>query len=87
MRRLREHEKLGLIIFEDLGLEFAMRFDRHVGLGERINVQVTFADPRQEMIRFKEVLAAVEEEKTEEKTEEKAEETKTERAEEPVEVE
>ncbi|MEM6450597.1 MAG: ribonuclease R family protein [Cyanobacteria bacterium P01_D01_bin.105] len=56
VRWLREHERLGLIIFEDLGLEFAMRFDRAVGLGERINVQVSFADPRQEMIRFKEVL-------------------------------
>lgn len=92
VRWLREHEQLGLIIFEDLGLEFAMRFDRHVGLGERINVQVTFADPRQEMIRFKELFAAAEEEKAgeekvgEEKAEE-AEETKTARAEEPVEVE
>ncbi len=57
VRWLREHEFLGLIIFEDLGLEFAMRFDRAVGLGERINVQVSFADPRQEMIRFKEVRA------------------------------
>ena len=35
VRWLREHEKLGLIIFEDLGLEFAMRFDRHLALGER----------------------------------------------------
>ncbi len=56
VRWLREHEGLGLIIFEDLGLEFAMRFDRSVALGERINVQVSFADPRQEIIRFKEVL-------------------------------
>ena len=83
VRWLREHEQLGLIIFEDLGLEFAMRFDRHVGLGERINVQVTFADPRQEMIRFKEVFAAVEEERPEEE----AEEIEQEKAEEPVEVE
>ena len=79
VRWLREHEQLGLIIFEDLGLEFAMRFDRHVGLGERINVQVTFADPRQEMIRFKEVLVVVEEEKTKE--------IEAEPAEDPVEAE
>ena len=56
VRWLREHESLGLVIFEDYGLEFAMRFDRTVALGERIDVQVSFADPRQEMIRFKEVL-------------------------------
>jgi len=56
VRWLREHERLGLIIFEDLGLEFAMRFDRSLGLGDRVQVQVSFADPRQEMIRFKEIL-------------------------------
>ena len=56
VRWLREHEGLGLIIFEELGLEFAMRFDRSVALGERIDVQVSFADPRQEIIRFKELL-------------------------------
>ncbi len=56
VRWLREHEGLGLIIFEDLGLEFAMRFERSVALGERINIQVSFADPRQEIIRFKELL-------------------------------
>ena len=55
VRWLREHERLGLIILEDTGLEFAMRFDRSVPLGDRIEVRVTFADPRQEMIRFKEM--------------------------------
>ncbi|MEO0707183.1 MAG: ribonuclease R family protein [Cyanobacteria bacterium J06649_5] len=55
VRWLREHERLGLIILEDTGLEFAMRFDRPVPLGDRITVQVSFADPRQEIIRFKEI--------------------------------
>ena len=55
VRWLREHESLGLIILEETGLEFAMRFDRAVPLGDRINVRVSFADPRQEIIRFKEV--------------------------------
>ncbi|MEM8505087.1 MAG: ribonuclease R family protein [Cyanobacteria bacterium P01_D01_bin.1] len=58
VRWLREHEGLGLIIFEDLGLEFVMRFDRAVAVGERLTVQVSYADPRQEMIRFKEVITA-----------------------------
>jgi exoribonuclease II len=70
VRWLREHEFLGLIIFEDLGLEFAMRFDRFVGLGDRIQVQVIFADPRQEMIRFQEVLATATEEPAKEWVEE-----------------
>ena len=60
VRWLREHERLGLIIFEDLGLEMVMRFSRNVPVGERLQVSVSYADPRQEMIRFKEVLAVVE---------------------------
>lgn len=60
MRWLREHERLGLIIFEDLGLEMVMRFERNVAIGERLRVSVSYADPRQETIRFKEVLAVTE---------------------------
>ena len=60
VRWLREHDRLGLIIFEDLGLEMVMRFDRDVPVGDRLRVSVSYADPRQEMIRFKEVLAATE---------------------------
>ena len=60
VRWLREHDRLGLIIFEDLGLEMVMRFDRNVSVGERLQVSVSYADPREEMIRFREVLAAVE---------------------------
>ena len=68
VRWLREHEQLGLVIFEDLGLEFAMRFERTVGLGDRIDVQVSFADPRQEIIRFKEVLPVEPEDMSEEES-------------------
>ena len=57
---LREYEGLGLIIFEDLGLEMVMRFDRAVTPGERMRVQLSAADPRQEMIRFREVVAVQE---------------------------
>ncbi|PZO54180.1 MAG: RNB domain-containing ribonuclease, partial [Phormidesmis priestleyi] len=56
VRWLREHEGLGLIILEDLGLELVMRFDRAVPLGDRLTIQLEYADPRQEMIRLKEVL-------------------------------
>ncbi|MEL6552113.1 MAG: ribonuclease R family protein [Cyanobacteria bacterium J06621_11] len=60
VRWLREHESLGLIIFEDLGLEFVMRFDRAVEVGERLTIRLSYADPRQEMVRFKEVITATE---------------------------
>ena len=62
VRWLREHERLGLIIFEDLGLEFVMRFDRAVEIGERLTICLSYADPRQEMVRFKEVITATEQE-------------------------
>ncbi len=65
VRWLREHESLGLIIFEDLGLEFVMRFDRAVEVGERISIRLSYADPRQEMVRFKEVITATEQDITE----------------------
>jgi len=64
VRWLREHDGLGRIIFEDLGLEFVMRFDRAVEVGERLTICVSYADPRQEMIRFKEVITATEQEET-----------------------
>ncbi|MEL6939901.1 MAG: ribonuclease R family protein [Cyanobacteria bacterium J06598_1] len=68
VRWLREHESLGLIIFEDLGLEFVMRFDRAVEVGERLTIRLSYADPRQEMVRFKEVITATEQEEEIEET-------------------
>jgi exoribonuclease II len=56
LRWLREHENLGLILLEDLGLELAMRFNRSVGLGDRLHVKVSYADPRQDDIRFQEMI-------------------------------
>ncbi len=45
-----------------------MRFDRNVEIGERLTIQVSYADPRQEMIRFKEVIVATEPEESTEET-------------------
>lgn len=56
LRWLREGERLGLVLFEDLGLELAMRFERDVELGERLSVRVTHANPRQDIIRMEEVV-------------------------------
>jgi exoribonuclease-2 len=55
LRWLREHENLGLVLLEDLGLELAMRFNRSVSLGDRLDVKVTYADPRQDVIQFAEL--------------------------------
>ena len=55
LRWLREDDGLALILLEDLGLEFAHRFDRNVKLGETLQLQVDFCDPQRDEIRFKEV--------------------------------
>ncbi len=55
LRWLREHENLGLILLEDLGLELAMRFNRQVDLGEQFHVKVSYVDPRQDDVRFQEM--------------------------------
>jgi exoribonuclease-2 len=61
LRWLREDEGLGLIMVEDLGLELGMRLDRPVALGERFQVRVSHASPRQDIIRFQEVVSDGEE--------------------------
>jgi exoribonuclease-2 len=55
LRWLREHENLGLILLEDLGLELATRFDRDVALGDRLRLRVAHVDPRRDVIHFQEV--------------------------------
>ncbi|NEP62079.1 MAG: VacB/RNase II family 3'-5' exoribonuclease [Symploca sp. SIO2G7] len=56
LRWLREHENLGLVMIEDLGLELAMRFETPPALGERFDVQVVHANPRQDFIRLEMVV-------------------------------
>lgn len=56
LRWLREDTGLGLIMIEELGLELAMRFDRAPSLGERLKVRVSHSSPRQDIIRFEEVI-------------------------------
>lgn len=56
LRWLQEDNNLALILLEDLGLELPHRFNRNANLGERLNVRVASADPRQDFIRFRECL-------------------------------
>jgi exoribonuclease-2 len=55
LRWLREHERLGLVLLEDLGLELAMRFTRSVTPGDCLQLRVSHADPRQDVIHLQEV--------------------------------
>jgi exoribonuclease II len=59
LRWLREHENLGLVLLEDLGLEIAMRFSRSINVGDRLDLRVAYADPRQDIIQFSEVDRSV----------------------------
>lgn len=58
LRWLREDENLGLILIEDLGMELPHRFDRPVALGERMEMQVTRADPQRDEVKFREITEA-----------------------------
>lgn len=57
LRWLREHESLGLVLLEDLGLELAMRFNRDIEPGDRLVLKVSHVDPRQEIVHFQEVTS------------------------------
>ncbi|MDJ0702241.1 MAG: ribonuclease R [Leptolyngbyaceae cyanobacterium MO_188.B28] len=56
LRWLREHERLGLIMLEELGLELAMRFNRSAKLGDYLQVRVAYADPRKDVVQLEEVM-------------------------------
>ncbi|MBE9008828.1 VacB/RNase II family 3'-5' exoribonuclease [Pseudanabaenaceae cyanobacterium LEGE 13415] len=55
LRWLREHEGLGLVLLEELGLELPMVFQRSVRPGDQLRLKVSLVDPRRDEIRFQEV--------------------------------
>jgi exoribonuclease-2 len=55
LRWLREQDNLGLVLLEELGLELPMRFTRPIEPGDRLDVKVTYADPRRDIIQFTEM--------------------------------
>jgi exoribonuclease II len=57
LRWLREDESLALILIEELGIELVMKLDRWVTLGERLQVRVALADPRQDIIHLREIVS------------------------------
>ena len=50
LRWLREHEGLASVMLEDLGLEFAMHFDRPISPGDRLQLRVLRSDPRRDQV-------------------------------------
>jgi exoribonuclease-2 len=46
---------VGFILLEDVGIETEMRFHRPVSPGDFLQVKVSHADPRQELIHFQEI--------------------------------
>jgi exoribonuclease-2 len=56
LRWLREGDRIGLILIEDLGLELGVRLEREVALGEGFGVRFTYVNPRQDVIRLEEAV-------------------------------
>ena len=56
LRWLRPDDNLALVLLEDLGVELPHRFNRQVNLGDRLDLQVSSADPCQDLVRFREAL-------------------------------
>ena len=56
LRWLREHEGLASVLLEDLGLEFAMTFDRPIMPGDRLQLRVLRSDPRRDIVELQEVF-------------------------------
>ncbi len=56
LRWLKEEDNLGLILLEELGLELAWRLPRPFELGDRLDVQVSYSDPRRDQIHLQEKI-------------------------------
>jgi exoribonuclease-2 len=59
LRWLRAHDRIGLILFEDLGFELGVRLDRDMELGGQFHIQITYVSPREDVIRIQEVVKDV----------------------------
>ncbi|MFN3360379.1 MAG: ribonuclease catalytic domain-containing protein [Pseudanabaenaceae cyanobacterium] len=55
---LKESDKLGLILLEELGLKLPIKMTRQVNKGEHLQVKVSIVNPRSDTIQFQEVGVA-----------------------------
>ncbi len=58
LRWLRENDNLALVLLEELGLEMAIRFTNSVAPGDYIELKVTYADPREDVVHFQHIQEA-----------------------------
>jgi exoribonuclease-2 len=56
LRWIRPDDNLGSLLLEEIGIEFVWRFPRSMQPGERFQVRVSYADPREDSIQFQEVV-------------------------------
>ncbi|KPQ36347.1 MAG: exoribonuclease II [Phormidium sp. OSCR] len=56
LRWIRPDDNLGSLLLEEIGIEFVWRFPRPMQPGERFQVRVSYADPREDSIQFQEVV-------------------------------
>ncbi len=53
---LRENDRLGLILLEEIGLKLPIKLNRQVNKGEHLQVKVSLVNPRSDMIQFQELV-------------------------------
>ncbi len=53
---LRENDRLGLILLEEIGLKLPIKLTRQVSKGEILQVKVSLVNPRSDMIQFQELV-------------------------------
>jgi exoribonuclease II len=51
---LKEQDRIGLILLEDIGLKIPIKLNRAVNVGENLNLKVSDVDPRRDIIQFQE---------------------------------
>ncbi|AFY75349.1 exoribonuclease R [Synechococcus sp. PCC 7502] len=55
---LKEQDRIGLILLEDIGLKIPIKLNRAVNVGENLNLKVSDVDPRRDIIQFQEATMA-----------------------------
>ena len=57
---LKEQDRIGLILLEDIGLKMPIKLNRAANVGENLNLKVSEVDPRRDIIQFQESHLATE---------------------------
>jgi exoribonuclease-2 len=55
---LKEQDRIGLILLEDIGIKIPIKMHRAANVGENLNLKVSDVDPRKDIIQFQEATMA-----------------------------